>query len=68
MKDIGYGKGYAYDHGEEGGFSGQDYWPEGMKPETFYEPTDRGFEARVRERLAFWAEKRREKQIRTDGE
>jgi len=66
MKDIGYGKGYAYDHGEEGGFSGQDYWPEGMKPETFYEPTDRGFEARVRERLAFWAEKRREKQTRTD--
>jgi len=66
MKDIGYGKGYAYDHGEEGGFSGQDYWPEGMKPETFYEATDRGFEARVRERLAFWAEKRREKQTRTD--
>jgi putative ATPase len=67
MKDIGYGKGYAYDHAEDDGFSGQDYWPEGMKPETFYEPTDRGFEARVRERLAFWAEKRREKQTRTDG-
>jgi putative ATPase len=66
MKEIGYGKGYAYDHGEEGGFSGQDYWPEGMSPETFYEPTDRGFEARVRERLAFWAEKRREKQSPTD--
>jgi putative ATPase len=66
MKDIGYGKGYAYDHKEEGGFSGQDYWPEGMKPEAFYEPTDRGFEARVRERLAFWAEKRREKQSPTD--
>ena len=67
MKDIGYGKGYAYDHAEDDGFSGQDYWPEGMKPETFYEPTDRGFETRVRERLAFWAEKRREKQTRTDG-
>jgi len=66
MKDIGYGKGYAYDHATEEGFSGQDYWPEDMKPETFYEPTDRGFEARVRERLAFWAEKRREKQTRTD--
>ena len=66
MKDIGYGRGYAYDHEAEGGFSGQDYWPEGMKPETFYEPTDRGFEARVRERLAFWAEKRREKQSPTD--
>src|SRR5688572_2172350 len=59
MKDIGYGKGYAYDHGEEGGFSGQDYWPEGMKPETFYEPTDRGFERQVIERLEYWDEMRR---------
>ena len=66
MKDIGYGKEYAYDHAEEGGFSGQDYWPEGMSRVTFYEPTDRGFEARVRERLAFWAEKRREKQDPSD--
>ena len=61
MKDIGYGKGYDYDHNAEGAFSGQDYWPEEMTPQDFYEPTDRGFEARVRERLAFWAEKRREK-------
>ena len=45
MKDIGYGKGYAYDHDAEEGFSGQDYWPEGMDPQTFYEPADRGFEA-----------------------
>jgi putative ATPase len=66
MKDIGYGKNYAYDHDAEGAFSGQDYWPEGMNAETFYEPTDRGFETRVRERLAFWAEKRREKQIPSD--
>jgi putative ATPase len=68
MKDIGYGKGYAYDHDAEGGFSGQDYWPEGMEAQRYYEPTDRGFEARVRERLAFWAEKRREKVQPTDGE
>jgi putative ATPase len=68
MKDIGYGKDYAYDHNAEGGFSGQDYWPEGMEPQAYYEPTDRGFEARVRERLAFWAEKRREKTRSTDGE
>jgi putative ATPase len=68
MKDIGYGKDYAYDHNAEGGFSGQDYWPEGMEPQAYYEPTDRGFEARVRERLAFWAEKRREKARSTDGE
>jgi putative ATPase len=39
-----------------------------MAPQRFYEPTERGFEARVRERLAFWAEKRREKATPTDGE
>jgi putative ATPase len=61
MKDIGYGKGYAYDHDSDEGFSGADYWPEEMNPETFYRPTDRGFEARVAERLAFWDEKRRER-------
>ena len=58
MKDIGYGKGYSYDHDADEGFSGQDYWPEGMERQSFYEPTDRGFEARVRERLEYW-EKRR---------
>ena len=60
MKDIGYGKGYAYDHSTEEGFSGQDYWPEEMDAQRFYEPTSRGFEAKVAERLAFWDEKRRE--------
>jgi putative ATPase len=60
MKDIGYGKGYAYDHDADDGFSGSDYWPEEMEPQTFYEPTDRGFEARVRERLEFWATRREE--------
>ncbi len=54
MKNVGYGKGYAYDHSAEEGFSGQDYWPEEMDAETFYEPTDRGFEARVKERLDYW--------------
>jgi putative ATPase len=62
MKDIGYGKGYAYDHSAEDGFSGANYWPEGMEPQTFYEPVNRGFEAKVAERLAFWDEKRRERQ------
>jgi putative ATPase len=59
MKDIGYGKGYAYDHDAEDAFSGSDYWPEEMQPQAFYEPSDRGFEARVRERLEFWAERRK---------
>src|SRR5687767_6657103 len=42
MKQIGYGKGYTYDHDAEGGFSGDNYWPEEMAPQTFYAPTDRG--------------------------
>ncbi len=58
MKDIGYGKGYAYDHDSEGGFSGADYWPDELEPQDFYRPTDRGFEARVRERMQYWAERR----------
>ena len=66
MKEVGYGKGYAYDHDTDEGFSGQDYWPDGMGPQEYYRPFDRGFEARVRERLAFWAEKRREKATTED--
>jgi len=62
MKDIGYGKGYAYDHDAEDGFSGANYWPSEMRPQTFYQPVNRGFEAKVAERLAFWDEKRRERQ------
>ena len=60
MKTVGYGKGYAYDHDADEGFSGQDYWPEEMEKQSFYEPTDRGFEAKVRERLEFWNERRKE--------
>jgi len=62
MKNVGYGKGYAYDHSSEEGFSGQDYWPEEMEPQDLYEPTDRGFEARVKERLDYWNERRKELQ------
>jgi putative ATPase len=62
MKDIGYGKGYAYDHEAEDGFSGANYWPAEMEPQAFYQPVNRGFEAKVAERLAFWDEKRRDKQ------
>ena len=66
MKNVGYGKGYAYDHDADEGFSGQDYWPEGMEPQTFYEPTDRGFEARVQERLDYWEQRRKELQQTTN--
>src|SRR5471030_278471 len=61
MKDLGYGKGYAYDHDAEGGFSGQDYFPEGMEWRTFYAPKGEGVEARVKERLDRWAAMRAEK-------
>ncbi len=58
MKDLGYGNGYAYDHDVEGGFSGQNYFPEAMERQRFYEPKDVGVEARIKERLARWAEQR----------
>ncbi|MEE1877304.1 replication-associated recombination protein A [Altererythrobacter litoralis] len=54
MKDIGYGAGYQYDHEAESGFSGANYWPEGMEPQTYYTPVERGFERKVRERIAYW--------------
>ncbi|TZG25640.1 replication-associated recombination protein A [Sphingomonas montanisoli] len=61
MKDIGYGKGYAYDHDAEDAFSGEDYWPEEMGAQTFYEPSPRGFEAKLAERLAYWDRLRAER-------
>jgi len=66
MKNVGYGKDYAYDHDADEGFSGQDYWPEEMTAQAFYEPTDRGFEARVRERLDYWNERRKQLQQSKD--
>lgn len=62
MKDIGYGAGYAYDHDAEDGFSGANYWPEGMAAQTYYAPVERGFEREVSKRLEWWDRKRRERQ------
>jgi putative ATPase len=55
MKSLGYGAGYAYDHDEAEGFSGADYFPEGMARPVLYEPKDRGFERELGKRLAYWA-------------
>ena len=55
MKDLGYGKGYAYDHEAEEGFSGQDYFPDEMERQSFYQPKGEGSEARIKERLERWA-------------
>ena len=61
MKDLDYGKDYAYDHDTEDGFSGQDYFPDGMGRSQFYAPRDRGFEREVAKRLAYWDKLRRHK-------
>jgi putative ATPase len=61
MKDIGYGKDYAYDHDADDGFSGRNYWPDEMERQSFYRPTERGFEARIAERIAYWDELRRKR-------
>jgi putative ATPase len=55
MKDLGHGEGYAYDHDAPDAFSGQDYFPEGMKRGVYYLPADRGFERELRRRLEHFA-------------
>lgn len=55
MRDLDYGKGYEYDHGTDEGFSGQDYFPDGMDRQRFYAPAERGFEREIIKRLAYWA-------------
>jgi putative ATPase len=61
MKDEDYGSGYRYDHDQPDGFSGQDYFPEKMGRQTFYDPPERGFEREIRKRLDFWQKIRRER-------
>ncbi|MBY0299824.1 MAG: replication-associated recombination protein A [Methylobacterium sp.] len=58
MRRLGYGEGYRYDHDEPDAFSGQDYWPERLDRQSFYRPTERGFERRIAERLAWWEAER----------
>jgi putative ATPase len=62
MKEEGYGSGYRYDHDMPDAFSGQDYFPEAMGRQIFYDPPDRGFEREIRKRLDYWAKLRRERQ------
>lgn len=58
MKDQGYGDGYEYDHDAEGAFSGQNYFPDGMKRGVYYQPVNRGFERELKKRLDFFVGQR----------
>ena len=62
MKELGYGDGYEYDHNAEDGFSGQNYFPDGMERQKFYRPVQRGFERDITKRLEYWDKLRRDKE------
>ncbi|AMJ60315.1 replication-associated recombination protein A [Bosea sp. PAMC 26642] len=61
MKDEGYGAAYAYDHDAPDAFSGQNYWPDALGRQVFYDPPERGFEREIRKRLEYWAKLREER-------
>ena len=61
MKDHGYGEGYAYDHDFEGGFSGQNYFPDTIKRPVLYQPIERGFERELKKRLDYFVKRRARK-------
>jgi putative ATPase len=65
MKDQGYKEGYVYDHDAPRAFSGQDFWPDDLQPQTFYRPTDRGQEPRIAERLDHWDSVREQNRRKT---
>lgn len=60
MKELGYGKGYIYDHDTDKGFSGQNYFPEGMERQSFYRPVERGFEREMKKRVDYFNDLRKE--------
>ena len=69
MKTLGYGAGYNYDHDAEEGFSGQNYFPDGMARQQFYAPKETGFEREIAERLEYWSKLRakRSKDSKEEG-
>ena len=68
MREQDYGAGYKYDHDRPGAFSGQDYFPEAMERESYYRPTERGYEAKLRTRMNEWAERRSARNARVAEE
>ena len=67
MAEQGYGEGYAYDHDTPEGFSGQNYFPDEMRREQYYDPPERGFEREIRKRLAYWDGLRRKRSTPATG-
>lgn len=61
MKEEGYGADYAYDHDAPDAFSGQNYWPDALGRQFFYDPPERGFEREIRKRLEYWEKLRQER-------
>ena len=59
MKSAGYGENYKYDHDYPGAFSGDNYWPDGMEPESYYQPKPTGFEKELAKRMEWWAQRRK---------
>ena len=68
MKDLGYGQGYNYDHDAKDGFSGQNYFPDDMARQRYYNPKEIGFERDISKRLAYWDKLRQERHRAADGE
>jgi putative ATPase len=62
MKELGYGATYAYDHDQEDAFSGQNYFPDGMKRPVYYSPPERGFERELNKRIEYFAKLRAKRQ------
>jgi len=68
MRDLGYGRGYAYDHDAPEAFSGQNYFPDGMDRRSFYQPVERGFERDLAKRLAYWQRLREERRVADEAD
>ncbi|KEC54522.1 replication-associated recombination protein A [Bartonella koehlerae] len=61
MKEEGYGHGYRYDHDEPDAFSGQEYFPERVGRQSYYQPVERGFEREIAKRLEWWKQLRKKR-------
>jgi putative ATPase len=61
MKEQGFWAGYVYDPDTIDGFSGQNYFPEWVERQKFYEPIERWFEREIKKRIEYWEALRRKK-------